>query len=278
MPIIETVKLLKDARANHYAVGAFNIDNLDMAKAVIEAAEQRKQPVIIQTTYTTVNHGSAAAYAGMINGMASESTAEIALHLDHGNSYEICAKAIDNHYTSVMIDGSSLPLYRNIDITKQVVDYAKLKGISVEGELGRVGGIEDEVEFSDTVYTDVNECIEFVNKTGIDFIAIGVGTAHGIYNRVPNVNILRIQEIYEAVSIPLVLHGASGLSEEIIRDSIKSGISKINFATEVRMAYTEGVREALNEDAKLFDPKKFQMAGRIRVRELVLYKMRLLNN
>ena len=274
MPIVNTLQMLNDARANHYAIGAFNIENLDMAKGIISAAEEMKMPVIIQTTYTTVHHGGASVYSAMVRALAEESKAEIALHLDHGNSYEICVKAINAKYTSVMIDGSKYSLYQNIALTKQVMDYARLHNVPVEGELGRVGGTEDELT-AEATYTNVNECIEFVEKTNLDFIAIGAGTSHGIYEGEPNVNFVRIKEIYAAVKIPLVLHGASGLSEEVIRDCIRNGISKINYATEVRLAYTEGVRETL-KDKEVYDPKKYQLAGREKVRQLVAGKMKML--
>jgi len=274
MPVRSTLDILKDARANRYAVGAFNIDNLDMAKGIIAACEELKAPVIIQTTYTTVNHAGAQALSGMVRALAEESRADISLHLDHGNTYDIAVKCIDCGYTSVMYDGSKQTLYKNIELTKQVVDYARLKGVPVEGELGRVGGIEDEVT-AESSYTDVNECVEFVDKTDVDFIAIGVGTAHGIYLGEPKINIVRIGEIFNAVKIPLVLHGASGLSEETVKDCIASGISKINFATEVRMAYTAGVRTAL-KDESLYDPKKYQLKGREKVAELVKEKLQMI--
>lgn len=276
MPLIDTLKILKDARDNGYAIGAFNIDNLNMALGVISAAEALMAPVIIQTTYTTVNHGSAAAFAAMIRALATNSAADIALHLDHGNSYEICAECVDSGYTSIMIDGSGLPLDNNIQITKKVTDYAKKQGVSVEGELGRVGGTEDEMT-AESSYTDVGECVRFVNETGIDFVAIGVGTAHGIYDGLPKLNIDRIKEIFDAVSIPLVLHGASGLSKSTLRDCIGNGISKVNFATELRMAYTEGVRDILSDNINLYDPKKYQLKGRQKVSEIVLEKLKILS-
>lgn len=273
MAILNTAKILKDARANRYAVGAFNIENLDMAKAVIEAAEQTKQPVIIQTTYTTVNYGGANALYGLVKGLAEDSRAEICLHLDHGVDYEVCERAIKAGYPSVMIDGSRFALYHNIDLSRRVVDLARSYGAAVEGEIGRVGGVEDDIN-ADILYTDVNECIEFVEKSGVDFVAIGVGTAHGIYEGEPNVNIFRINEIFNAVNIPLVLHGASGLRDDVIKDAIANGISKINYATEMRQSYTEGVREAL-EDSKVYDPKVYQLAGREKVKHFVLNKMKL---
>lgn len=274
MPIINVRELLQDARENKYAIGAYNIENIDMALAVIEAAEILKIPAIIQTTYTTVSQGRASAYAGMINNIAKHSRAEIALHLDHGNNYDICVKAMDRGYTSVMIDGSAYPLYQNIAITKRVVDYARKYDIPIEGELGSIGGVEDKV-VNEISYTDVNECIEFVDRTDVDFLAIGVGTAHGFYEGAPNINMTRIQEIRNAIKTPLVLHGASGLSDDVLTDCINNGISKINFATEMRLAYTNGIREVL-QDKNVYDPKDYQAIARDRVREFVKNKMLLL--
>ena len=274
MPLVNTVNILNRAKLNKICIGAFNIENIDMAKAIIESAEIMKTPVIIQTTFTTVNFLGAKVLSAMVSALAKESKAEIALHLDHGNSFEICKRCIDTKYSSVMIDGSHGDLLQNIEITKMVTDYAKSKGVSVEGEIGRVGGQEDEL-VSSISYTNVLECEEFVSKTLIDFVAIGVGTAHGLYEGEPKINIQKIKEIAKVVSIPLVLHGASGLSERVIKDCIAAGISKINFATELRQAYTMGIRSVL-VDKSIYDPKAYQKEGREFVKKVVLNKMALL--
>ena len=275
MPLINTAKILQDARANNYCIGAFNIENFDMAKAIIESAEEMRTPAIIQTTFTTVNYAGAQVLSAMVQALAENSKAEIALHLDHGNTIEICRECIIAGYNSVMIDGSHFSLADNIAITKKVVDFAREKGVSVEGEIGRVGGTEDELT-GVISYTDVAECIEFAEMTQLDFVAIGVGTAHGLYSGEPEINFKRIRELREAVRVPLVLHGASGLSSEIIKECIASGISKINFATELRQAYTQGVREALSDDM-VYDPKVYQRLARDNVREVVKQKIGLLN-
>ena len=271
MPLRNTALLLNDARKFNYCIGAFNIENLNMAKAVVEAAEQTGQPAIVQTTFTTVNHAGAKVLSGLVKALAEETRSEIALHLDHGNSIEVCSQCIDAGYTSVMIDASAFALEKNIDLTKKVVGFAKVKNVSVEGEIGKIGGIEDEVN-SDIAYTDVGECKEFCQKTAIDFVAVGVGTAHGIYEGQPQINFERISQIKDAVDIPLVLHGASGLNQTVLKECIKRGINKINFATELRQAYTKGIREAL-EDKKLFDPKVYQFSGRQAVRQAVVNKI-----
>lgn len=274
MPLYNTADLLNDARKHKYCIGAFNIENADMAMAVISAAEKLGAPAIIQTTYTTVNHAGEKLLSAIVGALAKDSKAALALHLDHGNSLDVCARCVDAGYNSVMFDGSHFELARNIALTKQVVEAAKQRGVAVEGEIGRVGGVEDEVK-GEIVYTDTAECARFVTESGIDFVAIGVGTAHGIYVGEPKINIKRIAEIREAIDIPLVLHGASGLSQTVIKDCIKAGISKINFATELRQAYTLGVRRAL-EDEKLFDPKVFQLAARQGVEETVIEKLHIL--
>lgn len=274
MSLYNTADLLKDAQKNNYCIGAFNIENADMAMAVISAAEKLGAPAIIQTTYTTVNHAGEKLLAAIVATLVKDSKAALALHLDHGNTLEVCERCINAGYNSVMFDGSHFPLEKNIALTKQVVESAQQKGVAVEGEIGRVGGVEDEVK-GEILYTEVAECARFVAESGIDFVAIGVGTAHGIYVGKPKINIKRIAEIREAVDIPLVLHGASGLPQTTIKDCIKAGISKINFATELRQAYTKGVRFAL-ADEKLFDPKVYQLAARKSVEKTVAEKLLLL--
>lgn len=274
MPLYNTSELLKDAQRKNYCIGAFNIENADMAMAVIAAAESCGVPAIIQTTYTTVNHAGEKLLAAMVGALAKQSKAALALHLDHGNTFEVCARCVDAGYNSVMFDGSHFELEKNIALTRQVVERAKQQGVAIEGEMGRVGGVEDEVR-GEIVYTDTAECARFVTESGIDFVAIGVGTAHGIYVGEPKINIKRIAEIRAAINIPLVLHGASGLSPAVIKDCIRAGISKINFATELRQAYTKGVRSAL-ADEKLYDPKVYQFAARQSVEKTVTEKMLLL--
>lgn len=275
MSLFNTRFLLQKAKENNQCIGAFNIENLDMIKAVINAAEKMGMPAIIQTTYTTVNHVGANILSGMVKELAINSKAELSLHLDHGNSFDICSTCIKARYNSVMFDGSHYALEENIALTKKVAEQASKYGVSVEGEIGRVGGVEDEVSGM-VSYTDVNECQEFVAKTAIDFVAIGVGTSHGIYSGTPNINFKRIKEIRDLVSVPLVLHGASGLSEETIKECIRMGINKINFATELRQAYTAGIREVLS-DEKIYDPKVYQYAAREKVFEAVISKMKILN-
>lgn len=274
MPLINTISLLNEAKNNNYCIGAFNIENFDMAKAIIEAAEKMKMPAIIQTTYTTINYAGAKLLKSMVHALAENSKAELSLHLDHGNSFDICSECIKTGYNSVMFDGSHYSLEENIRRTNQVVQLSKKYNVSVEGEIGTIGGVEDEVVGSIS-YTDTNECAKFISESGIDFVAIGVGTSHGIYKGQPQINFQRIYQIKQQVNTPLVLHGASGLSENIIKKCIQKGINKINFATELRQAYTQAIRETL-KDQNTYDPKLYQLAAREKVKEAVMEKMRIL--
>ena len=272
MPLVSSKQLLLDAQRGKYAVGAFNFENMEMAQAVIEAAEQTGSPALLATTPSTVRYASAAVFSGMISAMAARSHAEIALHLDHGNSLELVAQALAAGYTSLMMDGSALDFEENVAVTRKAVDLAGGRA-PVEGELGRVGGKEDDLEAEADANTDPEQAAEFVRRTGADSLAVGIGTAHGFYVKTPVLDKARLSEIRAVVDVPLVLHGASGLSDEDVRDCIARGICKVNFATELRVAYTEGVRQALREDPKLIDPKAFGAAGKRRVKELVIAKM-----
>ncbi|MGI6213359.1 MAG: class II fructose-bisphosphate aldolase [Christensenellales bacterium] len=275
MPLVNTITLLKRAQKQGKAVCAFNIENMDMARAVAECAKEINAPVIIQTTYTTVNYAGAKTLRAMVAGIVSSvAGVDIALHLDHGNSFEVCKQCADAGYSSVMIDGSRLPLEDNIALTAEVCRYAHRKGLSAEGEIGKVGGVEDGLE-SKVAYTDVEECIRFVRESKVDFVAVGVGTAHGEYKGKPVIDFERIAALRNAVSAPLVLHGASGLDEDTLIQCVQAGIAKINFATELRQAYTKGVRLSL-ADAKVYDPKVYQAIGREEVKKVIFEKLKIL--
>jgi tagatose 1,6-diphosphate aldolase GatY/KbaY len=199
----------------------------------------------------------------------------VAIHLDHGDSFELAMRAIRGGYTSIMIDGSRLPFEKNIELTARVVSVAHPGSLPVEAELGMVGGKEDDTVSGDSGYTDPSEAAEFIARTGADSLAVGIGTAHGIYKGPPKLDIGRVADIRKRVDVPLVLHGASGLPDGSVRECVKNGICKVNYATELRIAYTAGVREALKKDAKLFDPKKYCAPGRENVRRFVAEKMRV---
>jgi tagatose 1,6-diphosphate aldolase GatY/KbaY len=274
MPLVTTESMLKRAREEGWAVGAFNAENMEMIQAVIDAAEELKAPVIIQTTPGTLKYAGPDLYYAVTAARAKNSPVEIAIHLDHGDSFSLAAKALRIGYTSVMIDGSKLPLAENISLTESVVRICQPNNISVEGELGKVGGKEDDHE-SGGGYTDPEEAVEFVQKTKVSSLAIGVGTAHGIYSEKPVLNAALISILKKIIPVPMVLHGASGLEDDVVRDCIRRGMAKVNFATELRIAYTEAVKQYLHQDPSVMDPKKYGAAARDAVRARVIEKMRI---
>ena len=273
MPLVTSEEMLLQAQRGGYAVGAFNIENMEMVQAVIQAAEELRAPVLLQTTPSTVRYAGVALYAANAAAAAREASVPVALHLDHGSSFALAMQALRAGYTSLMIDGSQKPLDENIALTAQVVAAASPNRIPVEAELGRVGGKEDDLDGGAGGYTDPGEAAEFVRRTGVSSLAVAIGTAHGVYHGTPRLDVGRLEEIRRAVDIPLVLHGASGLSDEAVRECIRAGICKVNFATELRIAYTRGVRRVLEEDPDVFDPKRYGSAGRDEVRELVKNRM-----
>ncbi len=273
MSYTTTSAMLRAAQAGHYAVGAFNVENMEMCMAVISAAEQLRSPVILQTTPSTVRYAGADMFSSMVYHLACRATVPVALHLDHGDSYELAVEAMARGYSSVMIDGSPLPYEQNVALTRRVVDMALVKGIPVEAELGRVGGKEDDLEGGDPGYTDAATATDFVRRTGVTSLAVAIGTAHGVYHTAPVLDTGRLVQIRDSLEaaglgIPLVLHGASGLTTEAVRECVERGICKVNFATELRQAFTAGWREVLADPA-VFDPKKPGKVGMEHVVEVV---------
>ena len=269
MPLVTSEKMLSDAQRGGYAVGAFNVENMEMVKAVIAAAEELKAPVMLQTTPSTVKYGTLETYYAIVAAEAKKASIPVCLHLDHGSSFDLALQAIRAGYTSVMIDGSHEDFEQNIAITRKVADAARACGIPVEAELGKVGGKEDDLEGEADTNTDPLEAKEFVERTGVTSLAIAIGTAHGFYAGTPVLDKARVTEIRKVVSVPLVLHGASGLSDEDVRECVGRGMCKVNFATELRAAYTDAGKRLLAEKPETFDPKKLGMAGMEAVRELV---------
>jgi tagatose 1,6-diphosphate aldolase GatY/KbaY len=267
--------MLEDARKGGYAVGAFNVENMEMVKAVIGAAQELRAPVMLQTTGSTIKYGSMETYAAIVAAEAKKATVPVCLHLDHGSSFELAVQAIKAGYTSVMIDGSHENFEDNIAVTKKVVDVAKACGIPVEAELGKVGGKEDDTEAEADTNTDPEEAKEFVERTGVSSLAIAIGTAHGFYVGTPVLDKERVSAVKKLVSVPLVLHGGSGLSDEDVRDCIRRGMCKANFATELRAAYTDAVKKLLAEHPETFDPKKLGVVGMEAVKNLVMDRMKV---
>lgn len=273
MPLVTSENMLLDARKGGYAVGAFNVENMEMVKAVIAAAEELNAPVMLQTTPSTVKYASLNMYAAMVAAEAKKAKVPVCLHLDHGSSYELAIAAMEAGYTSVMIDGSHESFEDNIAVTKKVVEVAKAKGIPVEAELGKVGGKEDDMEADADTNTDPQEAKEFVERTGVSSLAIAIGTAHGFYAGTPVLDKVRVSDIKALVDVPLVLHGASGLSEEDVKECVARGMCKVNFATELRVAYTDAVKKLLAEKPETFDPKKLGVVGMEAVKEIVKSRM-----
>jgi len=273
MALVTTNEMLIKARNGHYAVGAFNVENMEMAMSVVAAAEELQAPVIIQTTPSTVKYAGFSLYYSMVKALAEQVEVPVAIHLDHGNSFSLAMQALRLGYTSIMIDGSQYLLEDNIALTKRVVEACQPSDIPVEAELGKVGGKEDDIDGGSGGFTDPEEAIFFVKETGISSLAVAIGTAHGVYNGEPRLDLERLSQIQQKVDIPLVLHGASGLSDEVLTESIRRGISKINFATQLRIAYTKGVNKQLKEQPGTIDPKKYGNVAMDCVKQFVMQCM-----
>lgn len=275
MPFVGTKEMLLDAEQNGYAIGAFNVENMEMVMAVVKAAEEMRAPVILQTTPSTVKYAGLELYYANVRAAAEKASVPVALHLDHGNSFELAMQALRCGYTSIMIDGSKQSLEDNILLSKKVVDACAPSGIAVEAELGKVGGKEDETECNAPAYTDPQDAVTFVEKTGINSLAVAIGTAHGIYKGEPKLDLERLSEIRKCVSIPLVLHGASGVPDDTVMECIRRGISKVNFATELRIAYSDGIKQYLEKNPDAFDPKKYCAVGMENVTKVVKEKIKI---
>ena len=275
MAFVTTTEMMKKAKAGGYAVGAFNAENLEMAQAIIAAAETENAPVIIQTTPGTLKYAGPECFAGMVSRLARDAAIPAALHLDHGNSFELAEKCAAEGYTSLMIDGSKLPYEENIALTQKVVGMAG--NLPVEAELGTVGGKEDGME-AKPQYTDPDQAADFVSRTGISSFAVAIGTAHGVYKGEPKLDLDRLAEVRSKVDIPLVLHGTSGVPEDQVRACIARGICKVNYATELRQVFTAAVRKALAELPDAYDPKKYLAEGRKAVQARVQELIRLLGS
>ena len=282
--LVSSKEILNDAFKKKYAVGAFNVENMEMVIAVLNAAEETKSPVIMQTTPGTLKYAGADFYFANIQAAAKRSKIPVVCHLDHGDSFETAIKAFHAGYTSIMIDGSKLALDDNIELTKSVVKVCHSANIPVEAELGRVGGKEDDIHSHKkstaeiSPFTDPAEAEIFVKKTGCDFLAVAVGTAHGIYKGTPQVNFEVLKKIQELLNIPLVLHGTSGVPDNQVKECIRLGMAKVNYATDLRIAYTHGVKEYMRGSPDGFDPKKYGAYGIDEVKNYVTQRMRVIGS
>lgn len=276
--VVSSARLMKRAEKENYAIPAFNIDNLESAMAVSEIMHEMRTPVIVQMIPRTLNYGGIAIYPAMMRELMADCPVDYALHLDHGSSLSLAKKCIAGGFSSVMFDGSLMPFEDNVKFTKEVTDFALPMDVSVEGELGTIGGKEEGDTDLEASYTKVSEAEEFVRRTNVSTLAIGVGTAHGVYKGTPHINVQRIKEIHSAIDTPLVLHGASGLSDEVLRDCIAAGITKINFATELRQAYTNGIKAEFAKDPEVFDPKIYMRGAIDNIKEVLRHKINICYN
>ncbi len=273
--LVTTKEMLLDAQAGHYAVGAFNVESLEFVMAVIKAAEDKKSPVIMQTTPGTVKYANLDYFAAMCKVAADAAKVPVAIHLDHGDGFDRCIQAMHAGYTSVMIDGSHVPFEHNIALTASVTKVAGPIGIPVEAELGKVGGKEDDgpaVE-GENPYTDPEQAEEFVARTNCTSLAVGVGTAHGVYKGTPHIEQGVLKEIRSRLEIPLVLHGTSGVPDDQVAEAIRNGICKVNYATELRQAFTRGFMGYMADNPKCFDPKKPNKPGMQEIYDVVASHM-----
>ncbi|THE10282.1 fructose-bisphosphate aldolase [Bacillus timonensis] len=277
MPLVSMKEMLEKAKAEGYAVGQFNLNNLEFTQAILQAAQEENSPVILGVSEGAGRYmGGFKVVVAMVKAIMEESniTVPVAIHLDHGSSFENCAKAIHAGFTSVMIDASHHPFEENIEITSKVVELAHFHGVSVEAELGTVGGQEDDVVAEGVIYADVNECVELVTRTGIDCLAPALGSVHGPYKGEPNLGFKEMEEIGNKTGLPLVLHGGTGIPTKDIQKSISLGTAKINVNTENQIASAKAVRETLAAKPNEYDPRKYLGPARDAIRETVKGKMR----
>ena len=300
--LVITKELFVKALEGKYAIGAFNINNMELLQAIVEAGEELKSPLILQVSAGARKYANSKYLLKLAEAALETSTIPIVLHLDHGEDFEICKTCIDDGFSSVMIDGSKYDFEKNIEITKQVVEYAHSKGVTVEAELGKLAGIEDDVsvEEANAIYTDPQKAREFVERTGCDSLAVAIGTSHGAYKFKcePKLDFERLKKIRENLghNYPIVLHGASsvledlvkicndfggkienamGVPEEMLREATQLGVTKINVDTDLRLAFTGAVRKVFAENPSEFDPRKYLGPAREAVRELVKRKIRV---
>jgi len=299
MPLVSTKEMFKKAYKEGYAVGAFNVNNMEIIQAITEAAKEKNSPLILQVSAGARKYANHTYLMKLVEAALIETNLSICLHLDHGDSFELCKSCIDGGFTSVMIDGSHLPFKDNIELTKKVVEYAHPRNVTVEGELGRLAGVEDEVKVSDenAMYTKPQEVEEFVAKTKVDSLAIAIGTSHGAFKFKGEAK-LRFDILEEVGRIlpgfPIVLHGASsvlpeyveiinkfggkmpgakGIPEEMLRKAAQMAVCKINIDSDIRLAMTAMIRKSFGEDPTNFDPRKYLAPAREAIKKVVQHKI-----
>ncbi len=301
MPLVNTKEMFQKAYDGGYAIGAFNVNDMEIVQGIIDACKAHKAPVILQVSASARKYARHDYLVALVKAAEQETGLPIALHLDHGPDFETCKACIDGGFTSVMIDGSSLPYEENVAVTKKVVEYAHAHGVTVEGELGQLAGVEDEVNVSaeDASYTDPAQVEDFVTRTGVDSLAIAIGTSHGAYKFKPGQKPQLRFDILEEVSrllpgFPIVLHGASsvsqehvaivnqyggqmpdaiGIPEEMLRKAASMSVCKINIDSDLRLAMTAGVRRHMAENPGHFDPRQYLGEAREEIRQVVAHKL-----
>ncbi len=300
MPLVTTKEMFKKAYEGNYAIGAFNVNNMEIIQGIVDAAKEEKSPVILQVSAGARKYAKHVYLMKLVEAAIEDTGLPIALHLDHGEDFEICKSCVDGGFSSVMIDGSKYSFEENIAITKRVVEYAHERGVVVEAELGKLAGIEDAVvvDARDAIYTNPDQAVEFVERTGVDSLAIAIGTSHGAYKfkGEPKLDFERLEKITKLLpNYPLVLHGAStvlpefvelcnkyggnvagaqGVPENLLRRAAQLGVCKINIDTDLRLAMTASVREHLYENSGDFDPRQYLKPAREAIKNMVAHKMR----
>ena len=300
MALITTKEMFAKALDKDYAIGAFNVNNMEIIQGIVDAAEIEKAPLILQVSAGARKYAKPAYLVKLVEAAIEDTGVDVALHLDHGADFDICKKCVDDGFTSVMIDGSKYPFEENLKMTKEVVDYAHAHGVVVEAELGKLAGVEDDVKVAarNATFTVPEEAAEFVERTGVDSLAVAIGTSHGAYKfkGEPYLDFERLKEIHKLIpDTPLVLHGASsvlrefvdrcnqyggeipgaqGVPEEMIREAVKYGVCKVNIDTDLRLAMTAEVRRVLVENPAEFDPRKYLGPGRDAITRMVQHKIR----
>ena len=300
MPLVTTKDMFEKSMKEHFAIGAFNVNNMEIIQGIVDAAAEQNSPVILQASSSAIKYARVPYLKKMIEAALEEHDIPIALHLDHGPDFETCKMCIDNGFTSVMIDGSKYDFEENVALTKKVVDYAHSHGVVVEAELGKLAGVEDDVNVSasDAIYTDPEQAKEFVERTGCDSLAIAIGTSHGAYKFKGEAKLrfdilAKVKELIP--NTPIVLHGAStvipefveqcnkyggnilgakGVPDEMLHEASLSGVSKINVDTDLRLAMTGAIREIFAEDPSVFDPRKYLGSARSQIKDIVEHKIR----
>lgn len=300
MALMNTRDMFRAAYQGEYAIGAFNVNNMEIIQGIVAAAQAQQSALILQVSAGARKYANPIYLRKLVEAAVEETNLPIALHLDHGDSFELCKQCIDDGFTSVMIDGSALPFEENIALSKRVVEYAHERNVTVEAELGKLAGVEDDVKVSsaDATYTDPEQAVEFVQRTGVDSLAIAIGTSHGAYKfqGEPKLDFERLETISRLLpNYPLVLHGASsvipkylelnnkfggqipgakGVPEEMLNRASKLGVCKINVDTDLRMAMTAAIRQVLAESPAEFDPRKYLGPGRSAIEEIVSHKIK----